>query len=135
MKGITPVIAIILLLMITVAIAGFAFVWFSRVASVTANRTEMSINQQQSQMMQTIKIDSYSDTSNSVYIRNTGSVDISSNSIAVYVNNDLAICTWSSNTISPGSVAQCTVAAGFSCGGTVIKVTSPGTPQGDVITC
>jgi len=43
-KGITPVIAIILLLMMTVAIAGGAYVWFTQIGEQSRERAEESLN-------------------------------------------------------------------------------------------
>lgn len=135
MKGLTPVIGIILLLMITISIVGFAFVWFTRVTGIVTNQTGAAIDQQQQQMVQTVQIDSIDDANDRVHVRNTGSVNIGANTIAVYINNALRTCTsWSVDPIPPDTVSSCTVSGGFTCPAN-FKVTSPGTPQGDTASC
>lgn len=128
MKGITPVIAIILLLMLTVSMVGFAFVWFQRVAASVTNRTASEIASRQNQMAQTIRIDNAGTTT--VTVRNTGSVPISNTTLAVYVDNVLQACTWDVASIPPLGFAECTP---ISCPvGSTIRVTAPGNSDEDV---
>ena len=49
-KGITPVIAIILLLMVTIAMIGFAFIWFSGIMGTITNTTGTQMTEEQRQM-------------------------------------------------------------------------------------
>src|SRR3989338_872445 len=56
MKGITPVIAIILLLLITVAMVGFAMVWFQKFVAMTGSQTEENLQTQLDQQSKTIHI-------------------------------------------------------------------------------
>jgi flagellin-like protein len=57
MKGITPVIAIILLLLITISMVGFAFVWFSRVtqSATTSGTNQMNTLSTNAQKMATLE--------------------------------------------------------------------------------
>ncbi|MEM7819810.1 MAG: archaellin/type IV pilin N-terminal domain-containing protein [Candidatus Aenigmatarchaeota archaeon] len=130
MKGITPVIAIILLLLITISMVGFAFVWFSRVSTTITNQTETAIVTQQQQMAKKVSIDSASTTQLS--IRNVGSATISTTEIAVYVAGSRITPTWSSNSVAPGAVIYTT--GNYACtAGQKVRVTAPGSV--DETTC
>jgi len=137
-KGITPVIAVVLLLMITVALLGFAFIWFQGVWESVAESTEESVVSEVSRMAQTIKIDNVLpgnvDVSR-IYIRSTGSQSIDVTDITVYVNDAKVECTWDGTitTIPAKGVGGCDPSLQI-VSGNIIKVTSPGTSQGDVVT-
>jgi flagellin-like protein len=120
MKGITPVIAIILLLLITISMVGFAFIWFNRMMTTTTNETTRQTEEQLSQMGQKVSIDST--TASNIYVRNIGSVSIPVTRIAVYVNGAAVSCTWSGS-IAPGAVSACGV--GCASGG-VARAVAPG---------
>ncbi len=90
MKGITPIIAIILLLLITISMVGFAFVWFTRIAESASSAGSSQLNQTLAQMSQKVRIDNVND--NVVTIRNIGSQTIQSASLSFYVNNTLRGC-------------------------------------------
>ena len=76
MRGITPIIAIILLLMITIALVGFAFVFLSGVFESVANATETQAVQQAKKFGENFRIDAIG--GNRVVIRNLGTTDLSS---------------------------------------------------------
>ncbi len=84
-KGITPVIAIILLLLITISMVGFAFVFFGRVTSTSGAQIENATQQLVQQAGARFAIEGYD--KNHIYIRNTGNVPITS--LAFYVENTL----------------------------------------------
>ncbi len=86
-KGITPVVAIILLLLITVSITGFAFMFFTRTAQTSAQRGEQQLEQQTQQFGVLFTIESVE--RNRVYIRNAGTSAIQLSSLAFYVDNQL----------------------------------------------
>ena len=143
-KGITPVIAVVLLLMITVALIGFAFIWFQGVWESVSDSTGKNIEDEVNKMTQTIKIDNIDITNRVVYIRATGSNSIPKPEVSVYVNNVKAACYWLGTTganatsIAAKGVEGCVpVDATFNVmavAGETIKATSPGTSQGDVTT-
>jgi len=97
-KGITPIIAVILLLMMTVAGAGAAFFWFVRIQSEMQGGTESyteQLSEKISARMDISEID-YGTTSNlTIIARNNGNVPISvagsttSFILKVYNNNIL----------------------------------------------
>jgi flagellin-like protein len=134
MKGITPVIAVILLLMITISLVGFAFVWFTRMTESMTNQTSESLNQQMLVQRTRVTIDSYDKTNGKLMIRNAGSVNLELNKVNIYVNGGLiSDCSWSpSGSIAPGVTSTCTSNGLKTCTGTIV-VTSIGT--GDSIAC
>ena len=131
-KGITPVIAVVLLLMITVALIGFAFIWFQGVWEEVADSTQEKITSDINKWDQTIKIDNVlaSDVDNTsiVYIRSTGNAEVLVSSMSVY-NDDVPIdCYWSvggTGKLAPKGLIEC---KSFSAivSEDVIKVTAPG---------
>jgi flagellin-like protein len=136
MKGITPVIAIILLLLITISITGFAFVWFSRITTDTGTAMQNQTRELMSATQQRVNIEAISATSCTITVRNTGGATIPGNKINLYVNNLLqSNCIWNPTTIVANGVASCTwIPTGCSCtAGTSVKVTTPGGT--DMSTC
>ena len=129
-KGITPIIAVVLLLLITISMVGFAFVWFGdifqQVGESTKNQTLGQIRKQG----QTIKIDMASNSSG-IYIRNTGNYKINLNQISVYNGTGQSLCnTTTGAVLTPGEVEICE--AGCKAKETV-RVTGPANE--DIRTC
>ena len=127
MKGITPVVAIILLLMITISMVGFAFIWFSRMFESVSGGVENQTLTELETMRKKIDIENV-DTSGSpnvVTIRNIGSANIPSNQLSFYIDNVFATCTFAATTIAVGTVEVCDLSA--ACGaGAKLKVSAPG---------
>lgn len=134
MKGITPVIAIILLLLITISMVGFAFVWFQRVAQQTQTSTESQLAEQLSQQGQKVSIDNVDDTNNNITLRHIGTVATDTSKVTLYVNNARISCAWDApGSWAAGAFKSCTAPA-FACTGSLqIRVTAPGGP--DATTC
>lgn len=129
MKGVSAVIAVILLLLITVAIIGFAFIWFGRITSLAANSTEQQMTQFYQAAAKKISIDNINSTAG-ITVRNIGTAAIPINELSVFLNGSLMTCIgWygnTSNSIMPSTVATCEKVPGVQCvAGTRIKVTSP----------
>ncbi len=126
MKGITPVIAIILLLLITIAMVGFAFVWFSRVATTSGTNIESQLNTTFGASGKKVGIDSR--TTTVVAVRNIGSVTLQTSEISVYVDGGLRTCTWAGaiTSLAPGAVGSCTFSGAACAGPARIRVTAPG---------
>jgi flagellin-like protein len=135
MKGITPVVAVILLLLITISMVGFAFVWFSKVSEIATTQTEAELQNQLIVQSQKIKIESISLTRDQITIRNTGSQPIAlADKISIFVQGAIAPCAvWSPpGDLSAGETSSCT--SGFSCAtGDTVKVSAPG--NSDAIKC
>ncbi len=135
MKGITPVIAIILLLLITISMVGFAFVWFTRVTSSAGAQIENSTLSQLRTQGQRISIENINPSAATVTIVNTGTVSIADTEIGLYINNVLTACIggWAPTSISPGARTTCDWSAGVCAPQTTVKVVAPGGQ--DVSTC
>ena len=93
MKGISVVIAIVLILMITVALAAMAYVWFTGVFEGLVGTGGELINQTGEQLRASFRIETAKAVNGrvTVALRNTGGVDISMNNTAVYINDILVV--------------------------------------------
>jgi flagellin-like protein len=126
MKGITPVIAIILLLLITISLVGFAFIYFTRVTEVATQKTQEQLEHVISSQQMVVVIDNYAGTSLSV--RNRGTATFGTGNVSIYKNNVLTTCPgtgWNPAMLGPGQVSVCTFSAAC-VEGDVIRVTTPG---------
>jgi len=128
-KGITPVIAVILLLLITIAMVGFAFIWFGRVLTISTNATQAQLESQLSAQAKKISIDNINSALNTITIRNIGSQSVAGTELALYVNSTVASgCTWNPSSLPPGTTSTCnwSTPAPPCAAGTRVKVTAPG---------
>jgi len=123
MKGITPIIAIVLLLMITISMAGFAFIWFQRIGTTALNATQAGVVAQQQAAGKLIAIDNVDVSGGKITIRNIGSYTIQSTELSVYKDGSSVTCTWDKTSVPPGGIITCTATIS---GCTTIKVTAPG---------
>lgn len=137
-KGITPVIAIILLLLITISMVGFAFVWFSRVAQTATESTEKQLQTELNKQNKKIAVDnlqlSTATATGCVTLRNVGSVNIPAGEIKLYV--DGAVQTGCDTlALSAGATGSCPITANKCNSGSnkVVRVTTAGNQ--DMITC
>ena len=126
-KGITPVIAVILLLLITIAMVGFAFIWFSRVLTTATNATQAQLENQLSAQAKKISIDNVNPSASPrvVSIRNIGTQTISTSEIALYIGGAPTAISCPSS-LAPGTATACTWATTACNTGTRVKVTAPG---------
>lgn len=131
MKGITPVISIILLLLVTIAIVGLASGFLQRLFGLAGTGVDEQLNASTTQLGQTIKIESATGTS--VDIRSTGSKTIDLSSVKVFADNAPQTCTWSSPTLAAGGTATCTL--GAACTGKTVKASAPGGNAPETVTC
>ena len=125
MKGITPVIAVILLLLITISMVGFTFVWLTRLSSTLQTKTSESINATYS-FEQRVRIDNINPSTNVVTIRAVGSQSVPTSSIQVYVNGNGVTCGWSAPTLVPQGTVDCTLSPPGCASGGTLKVSAPG---------
>ncbi len=119
MRGVSEVIAIILILMITISLAGLAYMFMSTTMSDVTSSAGSTVDTTTSSMMTSFNIESVDVAK--VYIRNTGQNALTS--LSVYVNNEPA--TYNVTTpIAAGSVGTITIYS-FIPDGATVKVTSP----------
>lgn len=108
MKGISAVISVVLILMITVALASMAYVWFTTVFRTITTGTEEAAAGGITAMATKFTIESAYNTSTTpnivnVSIRNTGTKDIKTGTIAAYVNGvSSTVSNPSPATLTPG---------------------------------
>src|SRR3989338_1892128 len=110
MKGITPVIAVILLLLITVSLVGFASAWFLRIGTTSAGAIENKTQKllaAKSIMLENAKGNAIAGTT-LVDLRNIGGNVILDTEIKFYVN-DLRMQATCPFTINPNVVVTCTL--------------------------
>src|SRR3989344_2865569 len=127
MKGIEAIIAVILLLLITISVVGFAFLFFSRITTA-GQAAENQTTEQLIQFSKQIGIDAYNGSQ--VTIRNTGTSTIGATEISIYVNGAPRVCNPAMSNLVAGSVQTCDyvrgVGASAACGGgQKLRVTSP----------
>ncbi|MAH42482.1 hypothetical protein CL614_02020 [archaeon] len=105
-KGITPVIAIVLLLMITIAIIGLAFAFFTGFFSTVTDDTGQGVEDIVSDFQRGIRLESV--TVDAIYLRNTGASPISGADLYIYLNDEQIEFTLD-NDIEAGDVGTLTV--------------------------
>ncbi|MBR9682412.1 MAG: hypothetical protein GOV02_01940 [Candidatus Aenigmarchaeota archaeon] len=89
MKGVSAVIAIVLILMITVALAAMSYVWFTNIFETLTESGTSAIDRTGQQLQASFSIESaryLSGNSTSVSIRNTGITTIDLDDVAFYLN-------------------------------------------------
>src|SRR3989338_11605178 len=90
MKGITTVIAILLLLLITLSVTGITAIFVNRLTDMAGQSAQNEASNQVIKISKQVIIDSWSPAS--VSIKSIGSGRISSSEIAVYVNYERVTC-------------------------------------------
>jgi flagellin-like protein len=123
-KGITPVVATILLLIIVIAIVGYSFGFFQRIFTTAGTTAESEIGGVTGNIKQAVSIDSVSGTS--LYLRNTGTAALGVSGISAYVNGVQVACDWgTTTTIGANEVKGCTLASACASGSS-LRVTTAG---------
>ena len=86
-KGITPIIAMILLILIVVSLGGVFAAWTTRTWEAVGTRGTEALEKTTGTMQKSIIIDNVDCSAGNVYIRNTGSADLHTDDISVYVDD------------------------------------------------
>lgn len=123
-KGITPVVATILLLLIVVAIVGYSFGFFQKIFSTASSATGSQLNQTTTQIGQSVNIDNAA--SSSVTVRNIGTASLATSDVGVYINNVPVNGAWDKATLAPSGTATYTYNATTCSPGSTVKVTTSG---------
>jgi hypothetical protein len=133
MKGISTIVVMVLILMISVSLTSLGYMAFSSFFSKITTSSEQSISQTLTIMLAQMRIESmaYSNPTTSVYIRNIGKVDLTA--FSAYVNDVVVpsanLQLPAGNKISPGSVGTLGITGNLAPSGRTVKVT---TAQGTV---
>ncbi|MEK6888358.1 MAG: fibrinogen-like YCDxxxxGGGW domain-containing protein [Candidatus Aenigmatarchaeota archaeon] len=122
-KGITPVIAIILLLLITISMVGFGFVFFQRTAQTATQAGDQQLTQQINQIGSQPRIESAA--GNKVVIRNMGSAQLTTSNIIFFADNTIKQFSGPAS-LAPGSVGEYTLQDFVAEGTAILKVSSVG---------
>ena len=126
MKGITPVVAVILLLLVTIAVVGFAFGFFQRILGVAAAAGENQTQETIIRGAKTVSIDNINPAGPSATVRNTGTQTIIATDINIFVGPSLVTCVWSPvMPLAPRASSTCTW-TGSCTGGTQVRIVAPG---------
>ena len=120
MKGVSAVIVMILILLISVALTGLGYLFFTEVLTSVTTAGEESISQSVTSMLSQMRIESVSAASNNIYIRNTGKVNLTD--FTVYINDGLVVPSTPLPSLAPGSVG--TIGMPSLSGGDIVKVTA-----------
>ncbi|MFH7873509.1 MAG: archaellin/type IV pilin N-terminal domain-containing protein, partial [Candidatus Aenigmatarchaeota archaeon] len=102
LKGVSPIIAVILLVMIVIGMGLTAYLFFSRTQETLQKGTEEQAGKAFEAMYSKIKIESV--TKEKIYIRNAGSFEINSTSLTLYVNNETYSFTIGTEILEPNRV-------------------------------
>ncbi|OYT57422.1 MAG: hypothetical protein B6U68_01840 [Candidatus Aenigmarchaeota archaeon ex4484_14] len=132
-KGITPVIAIVLLLMITIALIGFAYVWFQHTATGLTSNIGRQVNRTTTQMGESITITSCDVSNKIVYVKNIGSSSIILSNTDLYVEGKLIPDSCGDGVAAPGKTFSCDLPDDIESGDSVKIVTGGGSV--DEISC
>lgn len=119
-KGITPIIAVILLLMMTIAIAGLAYTWLQRTQTAIQTGVENTTTTLLTGLKVNLKVEGYNTTcqaSNSsvavrIYGRNAGTEP--AKNLQLYVADGLIVGA-SNTTLNPGITTSWLITGGDSC--------------------
>ncbi len=131
MKGITPVVAVILLLLITVSVVGFAFGFFQRIFGLAGTGVENQTQAVIGKAAQTVSIDNVDAAGKKVTVRNTGTADIKDTELTAFAGTTRIDCTWSPTTVTPKTTTTCTWTTPSCSAGTSLKVVAPGNEATD----
>ena len=128
MRGISTIIVTILILMISVSLTGLGYITFSNFFSQVTTAGNTAVSQTISTMLAQMRIESMSNAGGvvSVYIRNTGKVDLTN--FTAY-DDDAAVPTANlqkptGDKIAPGAVGNLNITGGIVASGSIIKITT-----------
>jgi len=142
-KGITPVIAMILLLLIVVSLAGGFMIWINSTWGILQNTASEDISTQIEQQQKKIRIENCDIVNDEIVIKNMGSADINATVIAgqgakdltTYYNGQVDLSpTITPTIIPPNSIAVVTTSIAVDIvSGDKIRVVAPANE--DAIIC
>ena len=125
MKGMSAIITVVLLVIITVALVGVVATNFQSLTQSSAQQAQQQVEASSERLTQTVRIESAS--SDKVVVRSTGTTAIQTSKLAVFIDSVLTTCAWDLTSIGQDQLATCTYDVSTTCSsGTEIKVTAPG---------
>ena len=125
-KGISAVIAIVLILMITIALAAMAYVWFTTVFGEISEEAGESAGDVTESMQTRFSIEAAKYTTNDtvdVSVRNTGTGTVDLTNVAVYIDDiSRTVMSKSATTLDEGESSKIIVGSADDTTGLNIKV-------------
>ena len=142
MKGISAIIAVVLILLITVALAAAGYMFFSTTFSSITQSAGQSISATTAKfnILYSIEAARFANNNLTFTVRNIGQVPINISNVAVYVDDIMISVSPNTGTIDVDATKlfwnSSTVPA-ITCGKSILKVTFPGSSSAQValITC
>jgi hypothetical protein len=131
MKGISAIIVMVLILMISISLTGLGYVTFTSMFSKVTTSEGQALSQTLNNMMAQMRIESIlrgSGTDSMVYIRNTGKVDLTN--FSAYDDEALVNIragTPAGGVIMPGEVKNINITNSVAAGSTIKITTAQGT--------
>jgi len=102
-KSISPIIAVVLLITMTLTVASLLRVWYFSEQQQSQERTSKIIEKESQKIEEEINVENYDDTNSTLHLRNVGLTSIDTNSINIYEDGaPLSGYTFSSSTVPPG---------------------------------
>ena len=129
MKGITPIITVILLLLIAVVMVGFAFGFFSNIFTVSKTETESALNTTVSIYGKQIRVDNIDTQAlRVVTVRAVGPRGLNIGELSIYNASGSSVTTGSCPTtaVNPGGTGICNLATNGCMSGSTLRVVAPG---------
>jgi FlaG/FlaF family flagellin (archaellin) len=122
MKGVSAVIVTILLLLISISLASFGYLFFTQTFSSVTETGSEAVEHMTTNLLAGMKIDSAIEGNDYFNVRNTGKVDVSG--FAVYVNDVIDnSASADKDPLPPGEVATITLSSNLNADD-IVKVTS-----------
>lgn len=141
MKGVSSIVAVVLILLITIALAGMAYIWFTSVFGAVTESAGETVERSTEQFATNFALESASyNCQNSVQlsVRNVGTSNIDATAFAVYLSGTLATITGgNTGTVSVNQVRLLTASnstIGAVCGKSA-RVTLPGVQLTTSVAC
>lgn len=86
MKGITPLISLVLITSIAISLATAGYLYFSNIQKTLERKGSVQLNTSLGGMLTELKIEAFDSEEGYIYIRNTGTEPIPNGSISIYVD-------------------------------------------------
>ena len=129
MKGITPVVSIVLLLFITISIIAFSFIFFQNITTASGTQAQEAADTQTNKLLQTVEIVAVEN--GQITVKNIGTQAIKLEDVKVFVDGAPIAVTNTPGNIEPGRTKTFTLALSDTqqqdyVGQRVVEVSAPG---------
>ncbi len=136
MKGISAILATVLIVVITVAIIGLAYGWATGLFKMTSEATEEQVGGVTENLQKSVDIIAASCTASRTVtftVKNTGTLDIEGTELFVFVDENPATVTFSK--LVEDTTATYTTLEAYAVGERTLKIDAPAGPVEETVTC